>query len=133
MPHAVFVYGTLKRGERNHHHLDGARFVGAAVTRDAAYRLLDYPYASSPGRIAPSAEAGGVHRIAGELYEVDDAHLARLDLLERIGLDYERAVTALAGGQSAFIYLRSPQSTRPALATTTLTTIVDGVANWSES
>ena len=132
MPHLVFVYGTLKTGERNHHHMAGARRLGPTTTRHAAYSLLEYPSASVPGRIAPSVEAGGSHRIAGELYEVDDAHLARLDILERIGVDYLRTTTDLADGHLAHIYLRSPQSTRPALATPTLTTIEDGVARWSE-
>lgn len=132
MPHLVFVYGTLKAGERNHRHMAGARRLGPATTRHAAYSLFEYPSGSVPGRIAPSVEACGSHRIGGELYEVDDAHLARLDILERIGTDYLRTTAELTDGHLAHIYLRAPQSTRPALATLTLTTIEDGVANWSE-
>jgi gamma-glutamylcyclotransferase (GGCT)/AIG2-like uncharacterized protein YtfP len=132
LPHLVFVYGTLKTGERNHRHMAGARLVGPATTRHAAYSLFEYPSASVPGRIAPSVEAGGSHRIAGELYEIDDAHLARLDILERIGVDYLRTTAELSGGHLAHIYLRAPQSTRSALASLSFTTIEDGVANWSD-
>jgi gamma-glutamylcyclotransferase (GGCT)/AIG2-like uncharacterized protein YtfP len=130
--HLVFVYGTLKRGERNHHHMAAGRYLGPVSTRQAAYALHEYPSVSAPGRIAPSVEAGGRHRIAGELYEVDDAHLGRLDGLERVGVDYFRTTTELADGRLAQIYLRAPESIRPAHATLTLTTIADGVANWSD-
>jgi len=132
MPHLVFVYGTLKQGQRNHHHMAGGRFLGPASTRRAVYALFEYPSASAPGRIAPSVEEGGTLRIAGELYEVDDAHLARLDILERIGVDYQRKTAELDDGRVAQIYLREPQSLRPPRPALSLTTIEQGVANWSD-
>jgi gamma-glutamylaminecyclotransferase len=41
----IFVYGTLKRGFSNHHHLDGQAFLGAARTAPgyALYALAEYP------------------------------------------------------------------------------------------
>src|SRR4051812_88896 len=57
----LFFYGTLRRGERNHHVLaaTGARFVGRAVTRDAR-RLVDlgpYPALLREGSAGASAAA----------------------------------------------------------------------------
>ncbi|MFH1061016.1 MAG: gamma-glutamylcyclotransferase family protein [Pseudomonadota bacterium] len=72
--HLVFVYGTLRKGYQNHHLLAGARDLGPArtVALHALY-LDDYPYL---------VKGHAVCRVVGELYGVDDAGLARLDLLE---------------------------------------------------
>jgi gamma-glutamylcyclotransferase (GGCT)/AIG2-like uncharacterized protein YtfP len=126
--HLVFVYGTLKRGERNHHRMAGARFVGPAITRDSAFTLIEQASVSAPGRTTPSVGTGGAHRIAGELYDVDDTLLAALDRFERVGTDYERRTVWLAGGASAQIYLHSADR-RPDRAPASF----DGnVAHWSE-
>jgi gamma-glutamylaminecyclotransferase len=126
----VFVYGTLKRGERNHHRMAGARFVGPAVTRDAAFTLIEQASVSTPGRTTPSVSPDGAHRIAGEIYEVDDTLLAALDDFERVGLDYERRTVALADGHSASIYLRL--ASRPDRRPITGFVHLDGdVAGWS--
>ena len=42
MNHLVFVYGTLKRGERNFDRMAGARFICTAATCDAAFTLREY-------------------------------------------------------------------------------------------
>lgn len=127
----VFVYGTLKRGERNHHRMAGARLVGTAVTRDAAFTLTEQASVSTPGRTTPSVSPGGAHRIAGEIYEVDDTVLAALDSFERVGLDYERRTVALADGHSASIYLRLASRPEPRPATSFVH--LDGdVVGWSE-
>ena len=36
----VFVYGTLKRGERNHYFLASAEYLGPAFT-EPLYRMID--------------------------------------------------------------------------------------------
>jgi gamma-glutamylcyclotransferase (GGCT)/AIG2-like uncharacterized protein YtfP len=129
----VFVYGTLKRGERNHHLLAAASCQGAAVTRQAGFTLREYASTSSPGRITPSVQAGGAHRIAGEVYDLDAELLVRLDRLERLGLDYERQTVPLASGDPAQIYLRASASQRPALPALTLVHITGDVIDWSEA
>jgi gamma-glutamylcyclotransferase (GGCT)/AIG2-like uncharacterized protein YtfP len=93
----VFVYGTLLRGERNHHLLHDATALGTART-EAAYELADvggYP-AMVPG--------GGV-AIAGELYTVDEPTLAALDRLEDHPHCYRRTPIRLADGRWAEAYL----------------------------
>lgn len=77
----VFVYGTLLRGERNHHVLAGARWLGDHTTAPG-YTLYDtgpYPAAAAPGETA----------LRGEVYAVDAATLQALDILE----DYPRLYT----------------------------------------
>lgn len=78
MPHAIFVYGTLKRGFPNHGLMQGARFIAEALTAEH-YPMVVQGQTYSPV-IFP--EPGTGHRIVGELWEVDDAQLAALDELE---------------------------------------------------
>jgi gamma-glutamylaminecyclotransferase len=83
MSHLLFVYGTLKQGFFNHHINEGHRVPGtfATVGRHGLYLIgarcvpwmvaLEHP--NEPGE-----------HVQGELYEVDDAALARMDVLERV-------------------------------------------------
>ncbi len=102
MPH-IFVYGSLKRGFKQHErHMKGARFVAATRTKEAAYTLMAVldPDASDH---YPSMKTGGTLHVAGELYEVNDAALSMLDEYE--GENYNRVTIALENGQEAFTYL----------------------------
>ena len=72
----LFVYGTLQRGQRNHHFLEeGARFLSRARVRGRLYDLGAYPGAL--------LEAGSGW-VWGELYALLPARkvLKRLDQLE---------------------------------------------------
>ena len=73
----LFIYGTLKRGCSNHHYMAGQRFVEEAQTAPL-YRLVSM--GSHPGMV--SSEPG--RSIEGEVWEVDEACLRRLDILEGI-------------------------------------------------
>lgn len=92
----VFVYGTLLRGLSNHHWLAGARFVAEDVTAEglALVDLGDYPAV---------LEAPGTP-VAGEVFEVDDVGLARLDALEARPVLYDRRPVELRSGTEALIY-----------------------------
>ena len=85
----LFVYGTLKRGDCRHRLLEGQRFLGEAETA-ATYRLFDL--GDYPGLV----ESPGGVRVAGELYEVADGRLTRIDAEEGVaeGL-YRRASVRL--------------------------------------
>jgi len=97
----VFVYGTLKRGRENHHWLAGQRFITEARTRPL-YRLYDM--GGYPGMIR---DENGV-AVEGEIWEVDESGLARLDVLEDIeGGEYERVPLELEGQRvEGYLYLR---------------------------
>ena len=93
MTHALFIYGTLMPGLRLEAEMHGARFLGAAQVPG---RLVDV------GRYPGLLQGEGV--VTGEVYEVDDAHLARLDVVEdmvpgnRAASQYWREVLTVCGG-----------------------------------
>ncbi|WP_396438898.1 gamma-glutamylcyclotransferase [Limnohabitans sp.] len=104
MKHIIFIYGTLMPGLRLEAQMHGARFVGPA---HIAGRLIDV------GRYPGLLHGDG--QVTGEVYEVDDAHLARLDGVEGV-LPGDRAqshywrelVTVVSGpqqGQQVQTYL----------------------------
>lgn len=71
---ALFVYGTLRRGECAHGLLARARCLGAARTA-AAFELADFGS-------YPALVRGGALSVVGELYEPDEETLASLDAYE---------------------------------------------------
>ena len=73
MTHALFIYGTLMPGLRLEAEMLGARFVGPA---HIAGRLIDVGH--YPGLLQ------GDGPVTGEVYQVDDAHLTRLDGVEGV-------------------------------------------------
>src|SRR5437868_1974307 len=85
----VFVYGSLKRGQRNHHYLDGQLFLGEATTLPR-YRLFDY----GPYPFLVEAPQRG-EAVKGEVWEVSDTVLLRLDELEEAPSLYQRGEIAL--------------------------------------
>lgn len=97
----VAVYGTLKRGLRNHHVLRGARFLG----RDRLRAITLYDLGAYPGAKL-EASAG----VAVEVYAVSAVTLGRLDHLEDYRPrtpsrgDYDRQPLATAHGP-AWVYL----------------------------
>lgn len=97
--HDVFVYGTLLTGLSNHHWLDGAQLLGAAVTQDV-YSMVDlgtYP------AVLETACSAATH-IVGEVWRVNDAGLAHLDVLEDYPSLYRRGPVRLQDGTTALIY-----------------------------
>jgi gamma-glutamylcyclotransferase (GGCT)/AIG2-like uncharacterized protein YtfP len=71
MKNTLFIYGTLMPGLRLEAEMQGALFVGPAQIQG---RLIDV------GRYPGLLQGEG--QVSGEVYEVDDAHLARLDVVE---------------------------------------------------
>ena len=80
MRHHLFVYGTLKKGFPNHHYMESARELGKFQT------IEKYPLVLCGARYVPCMiySPGDGHHLEGELYEVDDECLNRIDALERI-------------------------------------------------
>jgi len=85
----LFVYGTLKRGLRNHRLLAGQEFIREAVTLPH-YRLFDrgaYPC------LVEDFQAGVAVR--GELWRIDTLILPRLDELEGAPRLFSRRAIAI--------------------------------------
>jgi gamma-glutamylaminecyclotransferase len=94
----LFVYGTLKCGQRNHRLIADQEFLGEAVT-EPRYRVYDLgPY---PGLIADGSNGLAVK---GELWAVSDCRLAELDDFEEESHTFRRGPVALAGGREAQAY-----------------------------
>ena len=93
----VFVYGTLKRRQSNHHWLAGARFLGRSRLAGATlHDLGEYPMA-----VLTPGSSSVIH---GELFELGAGDLERLDQLEDYPCLYDRQVLTLSGGQQAWVY-----------------------------
>ncbi|SHO54850.1 gamma-glutamylcyclotransferase family protein [Vibrio quintilis] len=95
MQHLVFVYGTLRQGEMNHFFLEDSKFLGYYSTKPAyaLYHLGEYPGLTQ-----------GEQSVCGEVYEVSEACLARLDELEDIPVEYRREEINTPFGR-AWIYI----------------------------
>ncbi|MDX3927345.1 MAG: gamma-glutamylcyclotransferase [Shinella sp.] len=116
MPRKIFVFGTLKRGFALHEQgLSGAAFLGLYRTRESYPMLIAGPW------FAPMMfdEPGTGFRVTGEVYEVDDDALAKLDRLESAGkpgnLRVAIDVEPLEGGPvlSAFAYMKTRRLAQP--------------------
>ena len=91
-PDLVFVYGTLKRGERNHYFLATAEYLGPAFT-EPHFRMIDCgPYPAMLDHVQTSSLGAEPLPISGEIYRIDSTTLAELDRLEDEGRLYRRAV-----------------------------------------
>ncbi|MGH8458615.1 MAG: gamma-glutamylcyclotransferase family protein [Nevskiales bacterium] len=97
----VFVYGTLRRGESHAHLMQDAEYLGLHVT-EPRYTLCDM------GEY-PAAVSWGVTSIRGEVYDVDDALLRRLDEYEEFpGVYNRRLVHTPYGGAWIYLILAPP-------------------------
>jgi len=96
----VFVYGTLRSGQGNHYHLAGATFLRHARTEPTwqMWHLGGYPCITWTWRGVP---------IVGEVYQVDDKTLARLDRLEGAPSLYHRQLIHLLDGSTVLGYVMS--------------------------
>jgi gamma-glutamylaminecyclotransferase len=85
----LFVYGTLKRTCSNHHWLGVARYIDEAHTQQCfALYTIGYPFLVKQPSLYP------VH---GELYQIDEVDLLRVDELERHPDDYCREIITVVG------------------------------------
>ncbi len=79
MAERLFVYGTLKRGLSRHAALAGQKFLGRARTRPHYVLLV---VADFPGMVRVPDGTG--RSIRGEVWEVSEACLRRLDAIEGV-------------------------------------------------
>jgi gamma-glutamylcyclotransferase (GGCT)/AIG2-like uncharacterized protein YtfP len=98
----LFVYGSLKRGQRAHHLLRELPWLGQAWLPGACLHDL------GPFPMAVLGEG----RIQGELYGVGETDLAALDRYEGAPRLYQRHWLSLEDGRGAWVYLGRPHQVR---------------------
>jgi gamma-glutamylcyclotransferase (GGCT)/AIG2-like uncharacterized protein YtfP len=93
----LFIYGTLMPGLRLEAEMHGARFVGAAQVPGCLVDVGRYP-----GLLLDLSRGDGL--VTGEVYEVNDVQLARLDGVEGVVLGdraasqyWRETVTVISG------------------------------------
>lgn len=92
--HHVFVYGSLKKGFRNHDLLAGSYCLGTYETLDDMWSMVSF--GKFPGVLLnPFKNKQKVSNIIGELYEVNDTVFKSLDELESNGEFYTRVLVSL--------------------------------------
>ena len=92
----IFVYGTLLKGDYNHVLLGNSTFIGTGRTTPN-FNLVDL--GSFPGLI----NGNGI--VTGEVYEVNEDTLARLDRLEGHPGFYNRTPITLEDGTDVETYI----------------------------
>lgn len=83
MSHLVFVYGTLKSGQSRESVLINQKYIGVARTTES-YALFDL--IGFPGLVHAKPNIAPARKIYGEIYEINEECLARLDQIE--GVEY---------------------------------------------
>ena len=104
--HYVFTYGTLLKGERNHHLISDDDYVCEGIIKGfKMFNLGTYP----------GIEYGD-GEVLGELYYVSDETLKRLDYLEEEGSLYLRIITKVYTKDNeyeAFVYVYNHKVNNP--------------------
>ena len=103
----VATYGTLKKGEGNHHYVKSAKYVGRGVT-SAKYPLVinGLPYLYK--------EEGVGHNVEVDVFKVSNSRLARMDALEGHPRWYKREkVDILVNGKTLSCWVYFMTEARP--------------------
>lgn len=102
----VFTYGTLMKGERNHHLISDDDYIDKGVINGfKMFNLGTYPGISS-----------GMGSVLGELYLVDETTLAKIDELEEEGSLYVRRMTKVYTSDleyDAYVYIYNKYVNNP--------------------
>lgn len=99
--HLVFVYGTLRRGgvRAMPELFPGSELTGVASVRGRLYDFGEYPGLLLDGEGAP---------VAGEVYEVGEEVLKRLDEIEEPAYYSRREVEVSLGGENVKCWIYEP-------------------------
>jgi gamma-glutamylcyclotransferase (GGCT)/AIG2-like uncharacterized protein YtfP len=99
--HLVFVYGTLRRGGAG---AMSVRFPGAKFIADAKVSGSLYDLGAYPGLLLTASGSP----VSGEVYEVDDETLRRLDDFEASSLYRRRQVEISLGSRGSVCWTYEP-------------------------
>jgi len=116
-PDVIAVYGTLRRGDRNHHLLEGCPLLGIGFVDGALYDVPVSPFRPYPYPAVVTGEPGSVlvevYRLAvpGLIQILDE--LERYDPTDEAGSQYLRRVVPVHEGPVAtaivYVYAGPPE------------------------
>ncbi len=96
----LFVYGTLMKGEKNHHMMRKAEYVGDASLPHAYLVHLG----GFPGLMFQHATDTTSKRVKGEVYKVTLELLHALDVFEGVPHLYDRIEAYTEDGTKVYVY-----------------------------
>lgn len=114
----LFVYGTLKRGNRFHDAIAEGNFIGEAIT-DRSFFLVQG--SGFPSLVLPAEESVLAMPVIGELFEIDESLVRGLDYIEGYPDLFSRSefiVKTKEGIYEATIYYRRGSAPDAKLAET---------------
>lgn len=86
--HDLFVYGTLKKDEKNHSILGCCHYLGEGYLR-GPYQMYLHPEGQYP--LVIHSPGSSEARIFGELWKVEENHLVTtIDPFENVPIEYSR-------------------------------------------
>lgn len=97
----VFVYGTLRQGQRLAWVLKDSEFKGRSQTLHRNFDMFSMGHFPAVVR--------GSFRIIGEVYQVNEKTLKVLDFVERVPLFYKRIQVPVIGHGECFIYMANQE------------------------
>lgn len=100
----LLVYGTLQQGYWNNRLLEGAKFLGPAIT-DKKYVLFNCGFPKAVP-FSVNEEKYKLLPIKGEVYEVEDHHVSMCDRLEGHPSWYHRSpIKAFINGEKTDVMI----------------------------
>lgn len=106
----LFVYGSMKKGFRNHFRMEKENFIGNAITKEKYSMYPDSNY-SFPYAIKENQE----FNLKGELYEIKNIGFSILDDFEGVPTYYQREIIPVICDDkehNAYIYFRASSNKR---------------------
>lgn len=87
----LFVYGTLKSGEKNRNFLKGARWLGEARTASIFQVKINFGlFPVMFSAVSARENLNSYHHVSGEVYAVNLRQLIQIDALEDNGVMFQR-------------------------------------------
>ena len=114
----VIVYGTLKKGESNHHWMKQAKgkYLGNTEIQGYVIKCIkEYPY---PFAMVDDKKSRFTNSLCGEVYEVEDKGIKVLDTLEGYPGYYDRTLVDTVYGKAWIYYVHELPKTTGEIVTT---------------
>ena len=104
----IFVYGSLRKGLKNHHYLENSEYIEEFIS-DEEFYLLAYENLNFPYLLEELAINKPKTKIKGEIYKINDNVLKKIDNLESNNEIYQRKIHKFSNNKNndfeAYVYI----------------------------